>query len=1090
MPFGAQVSSTGVMHRGTHTSCRRLHVAGKVKWLVMMRRSWSAFVLVGVVLLLAGCQIEPPPDLDTDPEPLAMPTFVTVTPAPTGVVVGWRFDGDTEAGLEFELERAVDGGEFAALASVSGSTRSYLDSSTVVGVEYDYRVRAVAGTVVSVFSGAVTYLSRAVEVPVDAIEFVGSPGTNTGLLVPGDALRGAAVVSVSVSDEPREPVDRLQIGRAVRMTVAKVDLDLDSNASLYLAIPPTESRESAPEGVIRAVVRVGTNSGEIVEFPAVYTWDVLPIQVEMWWLRDIEANEGLPDVVEIEVVPVLTLAPEVAVSVAPHWSGGGAGGPRIEHLTGLHRLDGSATIEQMDDVCADKSRVEDFGAARGAFGATLTSLEGTSEVAWTEDVGRQPLVLVHGWQAVNHAHFDRKNKSANLAAALCGWRAFITAFYANTELSSRFTLYTFGYDSVNRRVASNAATLESTLQRAFGDTQVFAIAHSMGGLVVHDAIERGANVAQLYSLGTPFRGSAATECIEASDGYCTLITSVVHLIEGARWFIGDQTYSLGYPGTMDLAFEESFGPHTICDYGYGRVEDRYRYCPEVRFVANPYLQMMNAGGPSHPDRYTAFAGNIIGANGRLDRTLGLYGPPGEGAVQIFNQLGGRYSDYIVSVGSAAFTDLAEERHFSYSDLSRVGGYSSLGTVVLAPCLDHGRLTKEEHELLQAPWGSSCAEADSYPDGGTTVFGWIATDLMWRVGDTLPPGDGVLVASVLDAVTAVPIDDVMIDVCPAGGGCYSAFVDHGSDGLYTFALTAADGYAITFRKLGYLNATYANVAVAAGETTFLQQLLLIDEAYDVPAGASGRITDAFTGGGVAGADLGLRAGFGSTTGPLVATATTDGFGEFAFSNLDAGYYAAQVTRSGYVTATFSITVVGGQANANQNFSISPELAEDELRVVLTWGVSPRDLDSHLTGPMVDDPSGRFHVAFYDRNYVHDGRIYAQLDRDVVSSYGPETITIYEQVPGLYRYSVHDYTNRHETYSTGLANSGAQVRVYRGAMLIREFNVPSGHGTLWTVFELDGVALTPVNVMSYEAGPIDIQSVGGATDGGLLLSLPPK
>ena len=350
---------------------------------------------------------------------------------------------------------------------------------------------------------------------------------------------------------------------------------------------------------------------------------------------------------------------------------------------------------------------------------------------------------------------------------------------------------------------------------------------------------------------------------------------------------------------------------------------------------------------------------------------------------------------------------------------------------------------------------------------------------------------VVYTLVRDAVTGQPLGDIMVDVCDATGICSSVDVFNISHivGYYSFRLPEGDGYAITFRRRGYLDATYHDVSVTLGEDTYLEQLLLIDEAYDEPARASGLVLDAFSGDGVPGAAVALRTGYGSVSGPTVAVTTTDAFGEYEFSNLDAGYYGAQVTRSGYVSAGFSLAVVGGRENINY-FSITPDLAVDEFRLVLTWGVDPPDLDSHMTGPRVDHPTERFHVWYFARTYAHEGRTHVQLDRDVTSSYGPETITIYEQTPGSYRYSVHDFTNQASTTSTALARSGAQVSVYHGTRLIRTFYVPPYPGTLWTVLELQGSTLTPVNAMSFVSDPSDVRRAGIVTDTDLLRELPPK
>jgi hypothetical protein len=61
-------------------------------------------------------------------------------------------------------------------------------------------------------------------------------------------------------------------------------------------------------------------------------------------------------------------------------------------------------------------------------------------------------------------------------------------------------------------------------------------------------------------------------------------------------------------------------------------------------------------------------------------------------------------------------------------------------------------------------------------------------------------------------------------------------------------------------------------------------------------------------------------------------------------------------------------------------------------VLTWGETPRDLDSHL-----DTPSG-CHV-FYGRKQCNRGQ--ESLDTDVTNSFGPETINIRKLAPGIYK-----------------------------------------------------------------------------------------
>jgi hypothetical protein len=115
----------------------------------------------------------------------------------------------------------------------------------------------------------------------------------------------------------------------------------------------------------------------------------------------------------------------------------------------------------------------------------------------------------------------------------------------------------------------------------------------------------------------------------------------------------------------------------------------------------------------------------------------------------------------------------------------------------------------------------------------------------------------------------------------------------------------------------------------------------------------------------------------------------------------------------------------------------------------------------------------------------------LDLDDVTSFGPETTTLYQQIDGVYRFVVHDYTNRNSATSTELSASQAQVRVYKGSNLLNSFNVPLGQaGTVWTVFEMNGSTITPVNTMSFSSAPSGMLLRSSDNDAGSLQNLPAK
>nr|WP_323660782.1 tetratricopeptide repeat protein [Pectobacterium versatile] len=127
-----------------------------------------------------------------------------------------------------------------------------------------------------------------------------------------------------------------------------------------------------------------------------------------------------------------------------------------------------------------------------------------------------------------------------------------------------------------------------------------------------------------------------------------------------------------------------------------------------------------------------------------------------------------------------------------------------------------------------------------------------------------------------------------------------------------------------------------------------------------------------------------------------------------------------------------------------YAISPVMKSlDGMRIVLTWGENPDDLDSHLIYP------GN-HIYFSHKN----GRD-ANLDVDDTDSFGPETITIDKKRLGeSYIYAVHDYSNSEKANSLALSASRAKVFVYVGSSQVRSYSVPLNKtGNIWTVFRLN-------------------------------------
>ncbi|HPY64277.1 MAG TPA: carboxypeptidase regulatory-like domain-containing protein [Bacillota bacterium] len=277
----------------------------------------------------------------------------------------------------------------------------------------------------------------------------------------------------------------------------------------------------------------------------------------------------------------------------------------------------------------------------------------------------------------------------------------------------------------------------------------------------------------------------------------------------------------------------------------------------------------------------------------------------------------------------------------------------------------------------------------------------------------------------------------------------------SEGNYRLVISA-DGY----RTLS------SSQRVEKDEIKYTEHILLMENSHFGNGSAGGTVTNALTGKGISNVRLKLRQDWNNTTGQYVSgfSTTTDSSGRYQISNVPVGYYTVEASLDGYITGYANISVLSGRGKTDFDFTITPVLAGDEIRIVLTWGATPRDLDSHLIGRTPSD--GTFNVYYYDMKYVFDGREMANLDVDDTTSYGPETITILENIHGAYTYAVHDYTNRNSSSSNKLSLSDAVVRVFIGSRQVAEYHVPTDQiGTYWTVFQINKAGrIRPVNTVS--------------------------
>lgn len=199
-------------------------------------------------------------------------------------------------------------------------------------------------------------------------------------------------------------------------------------------------------------------------------------------------------------------------------------------------------------------------------------------------------------------------------------------------------------------------------------------------------------------------------------------------------------------------------------------------------------------------------------------------------------------------------------------------------------------------------------------------------------------------------------------------------------------------------------------------------------------------------------------------------TTDANGVVYVPVLPAGTKSATATKADYITKKVSTSVPAGVAK-----ELIVEMVHVPMTVVLTWMDPYQNLDLHLWIPEAytfggDDEGG--HVMADHRGSTKVPP-YAQLSGDALKG-GPktkETITIQNRYPGMYVIGVYSY------YKSSFFGSGANVKVYKGGLLMQSFDVPAQLETntqiWWHVADINtGGVLDPVSqLLNDSPGPYD-------------------
>jgi len=310
--------------------------------------------------------------------------------------------------------------------------------------------------------------------------------------------------------------------------------------------------------------------------------------------------------------------------------------------------------------------------------------------------------------------------------------------------------------------------------------------------------------------------------------------------------------------------------------------------------------------------------------------------------------------------------------------------------------------------------------------------------------------------IVDGATSGALEGVAVSIFESEGGALLASSTTNESGIY-LAENIPNGIVYITCTIADYIATFGNFTIQETTETYSLGTVMLAPASEESGIINGRIIDASTDDTfIPTVSLSLLEGINQTTGTAIDSQTSadaDSVTTYEFTDVAPGSYTLLAQKAGYANSFINVVSTGGSTKTFQISMSSDITAEGGLRIVLSWNEHPRDIDSHLITPAIEGES--YHVYYADPGSLENAP-YAGLDRDDVTSYGPETVTIDQFFPGIYRYSVKYFAGE-----GALATSGAIVKVYDINGLLHTFNVPPTVGSIpsefddeWVVFSLDG------------------------------------
>ncbi len=297
--------------------------------------------------------------------------------------------------------------------------------------------------------------------------------------------------------------------------------------------------------------------------------------------------------------------------------------------------------------------------------------------------------------------------------------------------------------------------------------------------------------------------------------------------------------------------------------------------------------------------------------------------------------------------------------------------------------------------------------------------------------------------------------------------YTATTD--AEGKYSFTAVKEGKYSLIVNITGYdLSSTDINLT-----NTLTQDVKILGSAT-----VSGVIINSQTGAGVPNALIKFTPSESKGENFIGAeiTVTTDLYGVWQITFCPTGTFQLRITGTGFTDRIIEGFIINSGENTVEAQTLVEGVSEGQLRIILSWGEEPSDLDSHLTGPSSTSPGTRFHCYYSEQ----EPDPFISLDLDDTGSYGPETTTINALLDGTYNFSVFNYSDQDLTGAAGIYNSPARVELYDVNGLVATFNPPAiADGNTWFAIKIEVVGgnytFTAPNEYKYFSGSETVEGM---------------